>query len=300
MLEVDLDAAWKNVLREAHADQIPDVLRFEDHKLAWNTWKAEIAKGFEEGTYTPAPSRLIEMPKDGFLVRPLCLMQPRDRVAYRAIVDAIAPAMDDALPDTVFSYRLKHAKRRLTKQVSAWTRFQDAGRRLYDEYDYAYLLSTDVASYFEYVDTDILCDDLRALSDVDEPRIQSLKRFLMRLTENTPFWGLPQGHDASAFLGNFFLLPLDQALRHHDVKAIRYQDDIKIFADNPTTLRITLREIDQVLRARHLNLSVAKTKMLEGIEVLAEFEDTRKDAIQYGIRADVVPGSVEVRRWSPT
>jgi hypothetical protein len=165
-------------------------------------------------------------------------MYPRDRIAYRAIVDAMAPAMDAALPDSVFSYRLKDAKRRLTKQVSAWRRFQDAGRRLYTQYHYAYLLSTDVASYFEYVDTDILCDDLRALADVDELQIQSLKRFLMRLTENTSFWGLPQGHDASAFLGNFYLLPLDQVLRHHDVHAIRYQDDIKVFANNPTTLRI--------------------------------------------------------------
>lgn len=94
---------------------------------------------------------------------------------------------------------------------------------------------------------------------------------------------MPQGPDASAILGNFYLLPVDRALHHLPVRPLRFQDDLKIFGDSPQSLRRALRDINRIMRGRHLNISVRKTKLLSGEEILDEFEDSEKDAIQYGL-----------------
>jgi len=293
--DLDLDAAWRKVLADAWSDDLPDILRLNDFKLTWNKWKSDLEGSLADGSYSPEHPRLIERPKDGLMVRPLALMHPRDRVVYWALVNRIAEAIDGVLSPHVFSARLAPKGKRLTGQISAWTRFQNAGRALYDEYDYAYLLSTDVTSYFEYVDTSILATDLLSLPPIPARYVHDLQGFLSRLTEHTAVWGLPQGHEASAILGNFYLLPIDRVLLRYDVKFIRYQDDIKVFAASPAILRLALREVARAMRARRLSLSVHKTRILEGPEILQEFEDARKDAIQYGMEAGAEDTDVALR-----
>jgi hypothetical protein len=168
--------------------------------------------------------------------------------------------------------------------VEQWTRFQRAGRDLYKTFQFAFALTTDVVSYYEYVDIRILCDDLRALIAIDKRHIELLRHFLNGIGRFTDVWGLPQSITASSILGNFYLSPVDAVLRRQpDVQFVRYSDDIKIFSNSREQLRLALRELTRVLRNRHLNLSVHKTKMLVGSDILAEFEDSTKAAIEYGI-----------------
>jgi hypothetical protein len=158
------------------------------------------------------------------------------------------------------------------------------------------MLSTDVSSsYFEYVDIEMLIKDLQGLPGTDAPTVALLSSILNELTRSSDVWGLPQGLQASAILGNFYLLPLDRELLQHPVKFVRYQDDIRVLADSPTPLRVALQSGIRILRNRHLNVSVHKTKMLQGPEILDEFEDTRKDAIQYGIEIGSPDAPAELR-----
>lgn len=64
---------------------------------------------------------------------------------------------------------------------------------------------------------------------------------------------------------------------------IRFQDDIKVFAGEPHILRLAVRELMPAVRGRYLNRSTAKTKILQGPAVREHFEDSKKDAIQYGL-----------------
>ena len=281
---LDLDSAWRQVLREAASDEIVDVLRLEDSKLAWLQIRAHLEDQLNADSYRPAPPRLVEVPKDGFVVRPFARLAPRDWVVYEAVVAKLAPCIDHALPDEVKSARLDKSARRPGNQIDAWIAFQAAGRALYVEDELGFMLSTDVSSYFEYVELGILINDLRALPGIDYQALNLLSSILNEFVRSSDVWGLPQGPEASAILGNFYLLPLDRELHQHPVKFVRYQDDIKILADNKAVLRVALQHAIRILRGRHLNVSVQKTKMLEGPQILDEFEDTRKDAIQYGIK----------------
>ena len=295
---LDLDGAWRRLLREARGQEVPDVLGWEDHKLRWERWKADIEESLNNGTYQPHAPLIVERPKDNFAVRPMALLHPIDRVVYEAVVDSMTRQIDKVLPKEVRSSRLRDPDKLETeRQVRAWLTFQERGRDLYKTQSFEYLLSTDVVSYFEYIDIGILASDLKSLPEVKHDVVDLLSLILNGFQRSSHVWGLPQGIRASSILGNLYMLPLDRALeREPDVEYLRYQDDIKVFSDASYKLRRALQRMNRALRGRHLNLSVHKTKMVEGPAILDEFEDLRKDAIQYGLRISTPGVKDDLRR----
>jgi hypothetical protein len=278
--DADLESAWKAVLREVGHDAIPDVLRYEDAKLTWSTLKDVIASDLSTGRIEPQTPQVVEVPKDEFMSRPIARLSLRDRVVYDLMVAPIRQLGEKVLDEHVFSARYNSKGRRRKSGVGEWTLFQAKGRELYERYDSAFMLSTDVSSYFEYVEIALLIRELKALG-VANGLADCLSGFLNGLVRISPVWGLPQGPEASSTLGNLYLQPVDALIGQYGAEFIRYQDDIKIFSNSPDHLRVVLRNVLGVLRGRHLNLSLHKTKLLQGPEILHEFEDTRKDAITY-------------------
>lgn len=284
---LDLDSAWVRVLKQARQDFIPDILRFEDQKLSWSTDKARIEEELDAGTYHPALPTLVEVPKDALMSRPVTVMRLQDRVVYEAILEKLVDAVEGALPAEVFSSRIKRNRAgKLVEPhgVAQWLRFERAGLALHTDDRYQFMLTTDVSSYFEYVDIKTLIQDLKALPSLPGYVIDLLSGFLNHIERLSDIWGLPQGHSASSILGNFYLLPLDSYLRTLSVRHVRYQDDIRIFANTRSDLIRVLRGSIRLLRGRHLNFAVQKTRISHGAEILAEFEDSAKNAIQYGLQ----------------
>jgi hypothetical protein len=290
---LDLDTAWRAVLADLVSGDLPDVLGWADYKRAWPDLKADIEIELDADSYRPLPARVLEVPKSELMVRPIGLLHPRDRVVYQAVVAELAPAMEKTLTAAVFSSRFDAKKRRVHDQRESWRRMQVEGRRLHVEEHYGFMLSTDVVSYFEYVDLGILSRDLHSLRDVNEDHLRLLSTFLNDIERSSEIWGLPQGPQASFILGNFYLQPVDRVLELHPVVGLRFQDDIKVFANDESTLRRVLRDVGRVMRGRRLNVSVAKTKILEGDEVLDHVEDATKDAIAYGIQVGGVQSVVD-------
>jgi hypothetical protein len=83
----------------------------------------------------------------------------------------------------------KSGKNRMPHQVQQWLRFQRAGKELADAGDFAFMLSTDVSSYFEYVDLSTLSKELKALPDVDGTVVDLLSRLLNDVERSTDVWG---------------------------------------------------------------------------------------------------------------
>ncbi len=296
---LDLDAALGRVMQEARRAEAPDILRHADFAHAWPKTKPELEALISSGTYLPARPRVIDFPKDSYMLRPLVLLDPADLVVYDAACALVALLIDRALPSSVHSARIAvkdGSYRGQVDQRRAWLRFQRAGRQLHDEMPMALMLTTDVASYFEYVDVKTLTEDLRSLPGVVDYGVDILSRYLNELGRSSPVWGLPQGPAASSILGNFYLLPVDRLLALRPVRYVRYQDDLKVFGASEAELRTALRDIIQLLRARHLSLSVHKTKILTGDEIDKEFEDSRKGAISYGIEIGDPHSQDELRR----
>lgn len=294
---LDLDAAWSRVLSEAWTDQVPDVLRWQDHKVSWPEIKKDIEERLDNDDFLFQQPVLMQMPKDGFVTRPMTVLNPTDRAVYEAVVDLFIERIEASLPSQVRAMRInpkKKSKSRMRKQPSEWAKFQEAGRDLYLS-GKEWLLTTDITAYFQYIEINRLVEDLKTLG-CEEEIVNLLSKLLNTLERTSHVWGLPQGPTASSILGNFFLLPADRVLMIYTKDFLRYQDDIKMLDDNPVLLKKALQELEEVLRFRRLNLSVHKTKLLHGEAALEELEDARKDAIVYGLKIKDPSAPEELRK----
>ena len=298
--DLDLASAWKRVIRQAQRATVPDTIRWEELKVDWPRLSIQLETALDDGSYVPRIPRVIETPKDGFTTWPISILDPIDSCVYEALVEQFASRIDAVLPAELYSARLKEVRDGVAGMlpgVKQWVRFQEAGLAIYEELTSPHMLVTDISSYFEYVDTGILIQALKALGGLREDQLNLLSYLLNTLSKSSPVWGLPQTDmDASSILGNFYLLSVDRMLGMHPVKFIRYQDDIRVFADSAPPFSRALRDVIAVLRGLHLNVATHKTKILVGEEILDEFEDARKSAISYGLRIGDPTAAEELRK----
>ncbi len=284
---IDLDRCMRRVATEAAQDAIPDVINNADYVHAWPALREDLKTRVANGSYVPRPPEIVEVAKSSLVTRPITRLAFTDRVYYEALVWMIADQIDSLLSNAVFSSRLADIRRRRSPRsrgVNAWNRFNDEALELSERYEDAVMLSSDISSFFEYVDLPILFDELGNVDDCADDVLQELRHLLYRLSDNSDSWGLPQGHTASAILSNFYLLPLDALLlRSPGVEHVRYSDDLKLFSDSDTILRLRLRECITILRSRHLNVAANKTRLSTGAEIADELTDARKDAVKYGL-----------------
>jgi hypothetical protein len=158
-----------------------------------------------------------------------------------------------------------------------------------------FVVTTDIASYFENINLLVLKDMIR--SDVEGKRnllnllfyFLEIARFRVNYEVNT-FNGLPQEDiDCSRILAYYFLHPHDEAIaefcRECDAEYYRFVDDMTIPVNTEVIGRKALRCMTESLRRLNLVSSIEKTSILTSSEAqnqfffeenkrLSEFENT--------------------------
>lgn len=277
-----LDLAWERIRKDFGDRDLPDVICLEDVASEWPAFRDKIITTISTGQYAFSHAEVLDLPKDELNVRPLVRLALEDRLIYDACVLAMTPTIDAVIPDNVYSYRWSKYKQALYAPAGRWIRMQRRGRRYNKRNQELLLLRTDVTSFYEYVDTEILISDLRRLT-IPPWSLSLLEEFLNQFNHTSQAWGLPQGPDSSGILANFYLLPVDQHLRRAGLIHLRYSDDIMVFGPDWVELRKALLRVNHIFRGRHLCLSASKTKIVPASNVAQEFEDTSKDAVRYNI-----------------
>jgi len=115
-----------------------------------------------------------------------------------------------------------------------------------------------------------------------------LEAWSTRTVDGRHHWrGIPQGTQIGSFLGNVFLIPLDESLQafceEHDAKYFRYMDDVKVFTKAYDVARLAIMTMDRILRRLHLNTQSAKTLILKehpNKEITHALVDERLEDIQ--------------------
>ncbi|WP_084504295.1 RNA-directed DNA polymerase [Actinoplanes sp. N902-109] len=278
-----IELAWSRIPAGGGDFDLPDVISFADVRHYWQDYKAKLVQDIVRGSYYPGTVEIVDLPKGVLSVRPLARMSLPDRLVYEACVFAMAPAIDAVIPRAVYSYRWWKRGRTLVPSLKTWLDMQRRGRQLHKRHSSFLLAKTDVTSFYEYIDVDILMDDLDAL-DVPAWAVETLGRFLRAFNSLNQAWGLPQSSDASGILANLYLLPVDNEIIRNGLRHLRYSDDIWMFGSDWLDLRKVLLNINQILRTRRLSLASNKTKILPGSRVPDEFEDAEKDALNYGLQ----------------
>lgn len=123
----------------------------------------------------------------------------------------------------------------------------------------SYVLATDVASFFIYIDVDELERRLLAVSDKTAV-VRDLGAFL-RGMQQLGVRGLPQGVPASSPLGNFYLNELDRELVSAGIDYRRYMDDTWMFVDSHAEARRLQDHVERLLYEDRLSLGGDKVRI---------------------------------------
>lgn len=308
---------WHLARADVRQDFSEDLLSTDVYGQDLKHYVQETINRVKTGTYQPRPLFRIEVPKGPLGFRPGTVIPIHDRVVLSAIVLLLAPGLDEKLPESVYSWRLKDPfpkkgpifretditdlpflkKKTVREKVDPfegwyqlWPKFDEKTRHVFLEEGYQFLATSDIAAYFENIQLPILRDQLLRHLPHDADLVNLLCLFLEAWAERTGdgrahYRGIPQGNFVSSFLGNLFLLPLDEAFENfsdgRDVEYFRYMDDVRIFTKTREDARLAIFLMARTLRTLHLNVQTAKTRIYDESrgEISKLLIDTRVDKL---------------------
>jgi retron-type reverse transcriptase len=311
--EDNLIRAWDHVRYDARDDYAPDVFGYGDVGSNLNGLLKTIHDRLSFDNYQASPLKHIDVPKSTLAVRPGSVPEIEDRIVSYAIINIIAPEIDNELSEGVYAFRVKKdyetsksglfeerkefpfLKKKAIQRVAliedwqyAWPVFYEVSKYLYEEEGYNFLSISDISSYFENINHEILREHLSSLLPNEQKTINLLMEILDRWVWQSGTMrrlgrGIPQRNDVSSFLGNVFLIPLDEKLgeysKTHDIRFIRYMDDILIFSKSPDVAREVLFVMNNTFRNLYLNVQGSKTQILKGKEIEKELFPSGMDEL---------------------
>lgn len=272
-IEFDEKIIKRQLRRDLLDDWFPDPRRFED-MLDIDHVEAVLVENFQrnEGMFKPEKRTLFNIPKSNFTLRYGLEISLAERALFQALAARLVPLYDPLIPWNVFSHRAaENADGRylFRRAIPAWQDFTGVVR---DGLSGAQvLLSTDLTNYFENIDLEKLRETLVELlpelaTDAAEKAI--VRTHIATLFECLKSWcyseraGLPQNRDASSFLANIYMLPVDREMIAQGYRYFRYMDDIKIACDSEHHARKALKALSLGLRHRGLSVNSGKTKIV--------------------------------------
>jgi hypothetical protein len=218
-----------------------------------------------------APVTLVMATKGAGTLRPFTRIEVRDFVMYEALVDALAPQIDQVLarhPGTWSRPCAGEVRARVHPLAIApwWSNFLQQVRRDLEippspfagrQSMIRYVLSADVAGYYLHIDVERL--ERILLAHGMPPDVCGDLRSLLLSWHALGLRGLPQGIPPSAPLANFFLIGLDGLLEAHKIRYRRFMDDLRIYATSYRDARAAQHLIEEYLY--ELGMTLASDKL---------------------------------------
>ncbi|MBF6133139.1 RNA-directed DNA polymerase [Nocardia otitidiscaviarum] len=187
-------------------------------------------------------SETITMPKGRFGSRPIEILSTSAKTAYHAIATALKPY-------------LPHETR-----AQNWSEHRRFGTDRFE----GYLIDIDVASCYEYIDHQILHEEILLHSSsltLSDAMISLLGGFMRNRR------GLPQMLWASDVLADTYLSVIDRNLSRRDLSFHRYADDIRVLSKEWDESTKIVESLADLLRSIGLIPSDSKTYILKSESV---------------------------------
>ncbi len=271
-LTLNIEKAIKRIKLDIRDDWFQDPLRYED-LLDINFVMTHLSKyNGTNDNYKAGKSIHIDIPKPGFTSRYSSETHIIDRIFYQALVDYIAEDLDKLHSNRIYSHRLnkerKDEKYFFRYAVEEWRKFiNDTSSELGTKNNV--LLLTDLANFYENIGIADLKDvlDFYKPAGIEETNYKTctefIKSILKKWCERSTERGIPQNRDASSFLSNIFLHPVDDKMQKSGFNYFRYMDDIRIVCNDKFEARRALKVLIQELRKKGLNVNNKKTQILD-------------------------------------
>ena len=254
-------------------DWFPDPLRFEDMFDGGHVefvLKENLQK--HDGEFQPSTRTLYNIPKSNFTLRYALETSLAERALYHALAMRLLPLYDPHIPWNVFNHRASHkpsSRYLFRRAIPAWQDFTGVVRDALANSQV--LLSTDLTNYFENINLcrlkSTLIKELPVL-EASPAEKAAIRIHISALFEYLESWcysesaGLPQNRDASSFLANVYMLPVDRFMLADGYQYFRYMDDIKIVCSSEHDARKTLKVLSLQLRKLGLSVNSGKTRIV--------------------------------------
>lgn len=246
-----MQRAWQQVKANKGAAGIDDMSITDYPEYARANWTG-IKASLLNGTYTPAPVKRVEIPKDSGGTRPLGIPTVSDRVIQQAIAQVLVPVFDPHFSESSYGFRPGRSAHQAVKKVV------DLINR-----GYRYAVDIDLAKFFDTVDHDILMN--RVSRKVRDKGILSLIGKYLRAGVvvngrlNQTSKGVPQGGPLSPLLSNILLDDLDKELEKRGHQFARYADDLIILVKSKRSGERVMESISRFLEKK-LKVQVNRDK----------------------------------------
>ena len=273
-IEFDHELVQRQLRMDLRDDWFPDPLRFED-LLNGGHIESILTGNLQKhsGKIQPAPRTLYNLPKANFTLRYALEISLAERALYHALTARLLPLYDPLIPWNVFNHRAsdKPSSRYLFRRaIPAWQDFTGVVRNVLTTHPV--LLSTDLTNYFENINLKQLEDTL--LNELPQLNASAIEKADVRVHVDALFeylksWcysktaGLPQNRDASSFLANVYMLPIDRFMLAANYDYFRYMDDIKIACHSEHHARKALKVLSLQLRKLGLAVNSGKTRIVD-------------------------------------
>jgi hypothetical protein len=272
-LALDEGLVLAQLRQDLKDDWFPDARGFDDMFKSKQIQQVVLDNfSANAGVYKPRRADVFNVPKSNFTLRYSLETSIADRTLYHGLVADLVEHFDPLLPWSVYNHRrstVRSAKRYLfNNSIEAWRNFLGSVRVAVKTSPV--LLSTDLTNYYENISLEKLEATMIGLvSEINAPTSEKaqVRQRLKMLFEYLPQWcfritgGLPQNRDASSFLANLYMLPVDREMLKKGYRYFRYMDDIKIVCRDKFQARRALKDLSLALRTLGLSVNSGKTKI---------------------------------------
>lgn len=261
-----LQTAPRNLYKSIYYEDLKIFELFLDENIK------SVINQIRQKTYRPEKCHKIFIPKKDNLVRPLSILTFIDLLIYQAMVNVIADIAYETISpyyeNIIFGNVINTSDAKKTDNIffykswkKKWKKF-NAKSKEYFTNGYKFISEFDIASFFDTIDHNILCDILKDKFKINGEVLICLPSCLEAWTADsnhasfTGKHGIPQGPIGSSFLADLYLFYLDMEIKKYskklDFKYIRYVDDIRIFSKDEITSQKLIAALD--LFSRDLGL----------------------------------------------
>lgn len=218
-------------------------------------------KELKSQKYQPKPVKRIEIPKPKGGIRSLGLVSQRDKVVQAAILIELEPILENVFSDFSFGFRPgKNCHDALHKVKYNWQ-------------NVTWLISIDIASYFDTINHEILIKVLHKYCDqaTVELIIKMIRCGYVNMVTNKIIdklkEGTPQGSLISPILSNLYLHALDSFVENQLIKVWNYGEERRFVKGYSS--RKTFSENDKLLLKEYPELKSAVATVKHNRWILA-------------------------------